>query len=83
MSKKKPAKAKKADPAPDELRKACEEIVENLYVEVEKVNGIRLDVLSRRLDDVYASHDVVLRRLEAVEHRGPLRRLIRRLFCRR
>lgn len=94
MTKKKPTRKKKDELPPVDFEKACNEILDNLYAQVEEVHSARLDALRQRLDEVQAAHAItvvecgqIIERLMAVEEReppvGPLRRLLRRVFRRR
>lgn len=65
VSKKKPAKKK--PPMPDDLRSACEDIVDQLFAEVDRVNGARMDEMNASILALKASARDVLERIEAVE----------------
>lgn len=88
MTKKKPAK-KKVKSADVAIRDARREIVNNLYVEVERVNGERMAALQARVDSLSSEHAETVRecgeiidRLLAVEAKVMKSRsgLIRRFF---
>lgn len=75
MSKKKPAKRKKDDPA-DDIRAACQSIVNDLYAEVARVSGPHLESLTKRFDELKTESDAVVgecnkivERIEAVERK--------------
>lgn len=84
MSKKKPKPKPKATDQVPGLKESCEEIVSNLYAEVDRVESERLAAHSSEMEVVQAAITELSVRLSVLERRsnGPIRRFLRRLLGR-
>lgn len=79
MSKK---KATKKQDVHSELKAACDDIVRQLYAEVDSVEAARLAKVDAEFESVREAITELSTRVSSLERRrlGPIRRLLRRIF---